>query len=150
MTSTVRIVTKAGSDLNCTEGGGTGLWGTLKSKTYIPRQIKNKNLQIPKYNKNANLTWVSIRRTAGLRRMRVVRQKLNPILSDLTKNKYVTKDSFSFADDVTKQNSELFMTSFDIDSLFTNLPLDETIDICIKKLFKGKNPAFQTKHVKEF
>ena len=30
------------------------------------------------------------------------------------------------------------MTSFDIDSLFTNLPLDETIEICVKKLFKSK------------
>ena len=30
------------------------------------------------------------------------------------------------------------MTSFDIDSLFTNLPLDETIELCVKKLFKTK------------
>ena len=28
------------------------------------------------------------------------------------------------------------MASLDIDALFTNIPLDETIDICIKKLFK--------------
>ena len=60
-----------------------------------------------------------------------------PILSDITKNRYVCKDSFSFADDVTKQNTDMFMTSFDIDSLFTNLPLDETIELCIKKLFKN-------------
>ena len=30
------------------------------------------------------------------------------------------------------------MTSFDIDSLFTNIPLNETIDLCTKKLFQGK------------
>ena len=30
------------------------------------------------------------------------------------------------------------MASFDIDSLFTNLPLDETINICLKKVFKNK------------
>ena len=30
------------------------------------------------------------------------------------------------------------MTSFDIDSLFTNIPLNETIDICVKKLFGRK------------
>ena len=30
------------------------------------------------------------------------------------------------------------MSSFDIDSLFTNIPLDETIDIVAKKLFKNK------------
>ena len=28
------------------------------------------------------------------------------------------------------------MASLDIDTLFTNIPLDETIDICIKKLFQ--------------
>ena len=28
------------------------------------------------------------------------------------------------------------MASFDVDALFTNIPLDETIDICVKKLFK--------------
>ena len=63
---------------------------------------------------------------------------LVPILSNLTTNEYVTKDSFSFANDVQKQNASLFMTSFDIDSLFTNLPLDETIELCVKKLFIGK------------
>ena len=28
------------------------------------------------------------------------------------------------------------MASLDVDALFTNIPLDETIDICLKKLFK--------------
>ena len=28
------------------------------------------------------------------------------------------------------------MASLDVDTLFTNIPLDETIDICVKKLFK--------------
>ena len=28
------------------------------------------------------------------------------------------------------------MASLDIDSLFTNIPLDETIDICIDSLYK--------------
>ena len=28
------------------------------------------------------------------------------------------------------------MTSLDVDSLLTSVPLDETIDICVKKLFK--------------
>ena len=31
---------------------------------------------------------------------------------------------------------KLNMASWDVDSLFANLPLDETIDICLKKLFK--------------
>ena len=28
------------------------------------------------------------------------------------------------------------MTSLDVDALFTNISLDEIIDICVKKLFK--------------
>ena len=30
------------------------------------------------------------------------------------------------------------MASFDVDSLFTNIPLDETIEICLTKMFTGK------------
>ena len=57
-----------------------------------------------------------------------------PVLSNLTQNKFILKDSFEFPDDIRKQNADLFMPSFDIDSLFTNLPLEETIEICVKKL----------------
>ena len=28
------------------------------------------------------------------------------------------------------------MTSFDIESLFTNIPLEETINVCVDKLFE--------------
>ena len=31
------------------------------------------------------------------------------------------------------------MASYDVDSLFTNIPLDETINICINELFKDKS-----------
>ena len=64
---------------------------------------------------------------------------LVPLLEPLTKNQYVCKDSFSFAADVRQQNPDLYMASFDVDSLFTNIPLDETIDICVKKLFGRKH-----------
>ena len=62
---------------------------------------------------------------------------LVPLLSDFTKNQYVCKDSFSFAEGISKQDHSLYMASFDIDALFTNLPIDETIDLCVKKLFKN-------------
>ena len=38
-----------------------------------------------------------------------------------------------------KLNTHSYMTSFDINSLFTNIPLNETIDICIKLLFPSNN-----------
>ena len=50
---------------------------------------------------------------------------------------YTVKDSFDFAKDITQQSSKLFMPSLDVDSLFTNVPLDETIEICVNELFKS-------------
>ena len=34
------------------------------------------------------------------------------------------------------------MTSLDIDSLFSNVPLDETIGICTQGLFKNENTVY--------
>ena len=43
------------------------------------------------------------------------------------------------------------MTSFDIQSLFTNIPLDETLDICVDMLFQNKRKVkgMLKRHVKE-
>ena len=60
---------------------------------------------------------------------------LVPVLSDATKNKFTVKDSFTFVDEMLTQNSDLYMASLDVDALFTNIPLDENIDICVKKTF---------------
>ena len=53
-------------------------------------------------------------------------------------NEYTLKDSFEFAKDIINQNSNCFMASLDVDSLFTNVPLDEIIKICIDELFKSE------------
>ena len=60
-----------------------------------------------------------------------------PLLECFTMNEYTLKDSFEFAKDITNQNSNCFMASLDVDSLFTNVPRDETIKICIDELFKS-------------
>jgi hypothetical protein len=62
---------------------------------------------------------------------------LVPLLKPLETNEYVVKDSFAFATEVRKFNPILTMASMDIESLFTNLPLTETIDICCDELFKS-------------
>ena len=49
-----------------------------------------------------------------------------PILKSLTSNEYTVKDSFAFAEEIVEQDSEFFMGSLDVDSLFTNIPLEET------------------------
>ena len=62
---------------------------------------------------------------------------LVPLLTPLTSNDFTIKDSFSFAEEVSSFNCAYYMTSFDIESLFTNIPLEETINICVDKLFEN-------------
>ena len=63
-------------------------------------------------------------------------QYLNSLMKPLTTNQYTAKDSFTFTEDIRKQDSKLSMASLDVDSLFTNIPLEETIDICCELLYK--------------
>ena len=62
---------------------------------------------------------------------------LVPILDSLTKNEYTVKDLFHFAEEIFKQDLSLSMGSLDVYSPFTNIPLDETIAICINQLFEN-------------
>ena len=55
----------------------------------------------------------------------------------MTGNKYTVKDSFTFAEEIVEQISEFFMGNLDFDSLFTNIPLEETINICTNALFEN-------------
>ena len=64
---------------------------------------------------------------------------LVPILSSITINEYTVRDSFAFADEILQQDSNLFMASLDVESLFTNIPLKETIGICVNNLFADEN-----------
>ena len=64
---------------------------------------------------------------------------LVPILKYLTSNECRVKDSFAFAEEIVEQDSEIFMGSLDVDFFFffTNIPLEETIDICTNTLFEN-------------
>ena len=62
---------------------------------------------------------------------------LVPILNHLTKNEQTVKDSFQSAEEICEQDPTLSTGSLDVDSLFTNISLDETIDICVNHLFEN-------------
>ena len=54
----------------------------------------------------------------------------------------MVSNSFSFIQDLFSldvNSDTLTMASFDIKSLFINIPLDETIDIIVSKLFNNSN-----------
>ena len=62
-------------------------------------------------------------------------------LSPSTANEFTVIDSFHFAEEISQQDSNLHMASLDVDSLFTNIPLEETIDICVDNLYSdNENP----------
>lgn len=65
-----------------------------------------------------------------------------PILKPLNRYKYAVKDSLAFAQEIVKQAPEFSMGTLDIDSLFTNTTLEETIEICTNKLFENTGRAF--------
>ena len=63
---------------------------------------------------------------------------LVPILEPITTNKFTIKNSFEFAKEVIEQDSGLFMASLDVESLFTNIPLEETFTVSRDCLFANE------------
>ena len=62
------------------------------------------------------------------------------LLSPLVPNDYFCNDTFSFVSQIKNANlSKIFLVSYDVTSLFTNIPLQETIDIAINLIF-SHNP----------
>ena len=49
-------------------------------------------------------------------------------------NEYTPEDSFEFANAIINYSSKCFMASLAVDSLFTNVPLDEISKICVDEI----------------
>ena len=66
---------------------------------------------------------------------------LVPILEPITTNEFTIKNSHSFASELKelKFNHPIYIASFDITQLYTNIPLQETIDICLDSLCDNDN-----------
>ena len=74
------------------------------------------------------------------------------MLADLSNNEYTIKNSYEFANYVTtlEESNKYIMCSFDIESLFTNIPLEETIEIIITQLFRNPDSTFHGLGKSEF
>ena len=70
-------------------------------------------------------------------------------MNSITSNEFIVKDTFSFAKDIVEQDISLIMGSLDVDLLFTNIPLDETINICTNALY-SKQDIIQSINKEEF
>ena len=68
------------------------------------------------------------------------------LLSPLVPNDYSYKDTFSFLSQINNANlCKKFILSYNVTSLFTNIPLQETIDIAIN-LISNHNPNLNIYH----
>ena len=59
-------------------------------------------------------------------------------VKSFTSNEYTVRDTFHFVSILDGKDHRLVMASLDVESLFTNIPLDETIDIVTEKVFENK------------
>ena len=64
---------------------------------------------------------------------------LGNLLDDVIPNDHSAKDIFSFAEELTTVSvTKKYIVSYDVTSLLTNIPLEETIYLTIDLLFKAK------------
>ena len=54
-------------------------------------------------------------------------------------NEYAVKYSFNFGEKVAKFDYKRFMTSSNVESFFTNIPLNETINNCVEDLLPNNS-----------
>ena len=62
---------------------------------------------------------------------------LVPLLDPITTNMYTVKNSFAFSEEIADQDPGLFMASLDVECLFNNIPLEETISVSFDSLFRN-------------
>ena len=68
---------------------------------------------------------------------------LGKLLDHVITNDHSTKDTLSFIEELkTVSVTNKYMVSYDVTSLFTNIPLEETINLTINLLFEAK-PDFK-------
>ena len=71
---------------------------------------------------------------------------LTQVLSPLIPTNHCAKDSFSFVEDLKQVSlNDKFLVSYDVVSLFTNIPLKETIDLAVN-LIKSKDSRVKMSH----
>ena len=65
----------------------------------------------------------------------------------ITTSIYTAKNSFKFGKKIADQNAGRFMASLDVESLFTNILLEETISMCRDSLFSNDAKVNNSKRI---
>lgn len=118
-------------------------------RTKAISEEKYKNLAIPTGSRpgilyglpkayKTNIPLRSIPSAIGTHSYNLAGKFLVPLLRPLSIGSYLISDPFSFIQELSSLNynsSNLLMTGFDITSLFTDIPIDETINIILNEPF---------------
>ena len=67
--------------------------------------------------------------------MNTPRYNIAKLLIPVTRNEFTIKDSLNFAKKITTYDSSLYLASLDVQSLFTNTPLNERVNNCVNDLY---------------
>ena len=67
---------------------------------------------------------------------------LTELLDPVISKEHCAKDSFSFCEEMQRISSNNFLVSYDVFSLFTSIPLQETIQIAVELIFQN-NPQLK-------
>ena len=67
-------------------------------------------------------------------------KKLNHLLSPYVPSEFSLKSSEDFIDILKNESASGFIASLDVSSLFTNVPVDETIDMIINEVYHSEKP----------
>ena len=108
-------------------------------KLYPPGSTPTRIYGTPKMNKlSSNDSFPKLRQiflSVGTFNYNLARF-LCDLLSALVRNDYSCKDTFYFVSQIKNANlSKIFLVSYDVTGLFTNIPIQETIDIPINLIF---------------
>ena len=60
------------------------------------------------------------------------------LLKPVTNDEYTIKDSSWFTKEFLEFDASLFLASFNIKSLFTNIPLTKTLNFCVQNLYRNQ------------
>ena len=73
---------------------------------------------------------------------------LTELLDSVIPREHCPKDSFSFCEEIQQvSGNDNFLVSCDACSLFTSIPLQETIEIAVELIFEN-NPQLKVRNVK--
>ena len=82
--------------------------------------------------------WILLKQKLKERHYRLTEfaKLLVPVLKPLASNEFSVRDSFHFAEEIIDRETDIFVCSLDLDSLFTDIHLEKIIEICTNELFK--------------